>query len=113
MVEKQVDMEDNLMGSEDYKSVVWFSHKEDRHFFHKEDKVVVVLEYVFPQGIVDFTENECAKDLVSHSVHTTGQGLQSEITPQDEIVSPFEFDSQMEVSPQCEVECPEGSGNQK
>jgi hypothetical protein len=72
MVEKHVDMEDNLMGSEDYKSVVGFSHKEDRHFFHKEDKVVVVLEDVSPQGIVDFPEKECAKDLVSHSVHMTG-----------------------------------------
>ena len=99
MVEKHVDMEDNLMGSKDYKLVVGFSHKEDRHFFHKEDKVVVVLEEVSPQRIVDFREKECAKDLVSHSIHTTGYGLQFEIAPQAEVVSPFEFESKMEVSP--------------
>jgi hypothetical protein len=49
MVEKHVKMEDNLMGYEDYKSVYGFSHKGDKHFSHKEDKVVVFLEYVFPQ----------------------------------------------------------------
>ena len=72
MVEKHVHMEDNLMGSEDYKSVDGISHKVDRNFFHKEDKVVVVLEDVSPHGIVDFLDKECSKDLVSHSVHTMG-----------------------------------------
>ena len=48
MVEKHVDMEDNLMGSEDYKLVAGFSHKVDRHSIHKEDKVVDVLEDVAP-----------------------------------------------------------------
>jgi hypothetical protein len=71
MDEKHADMGDNLMGFEDYKSVSRFSHKVDRHFFHKEDKVFVVLEDVSPQGIVDFPKKECAKDLVSHSTHMT------------------------------------------
>jgi hypothetical protein len=72
MVEKHVDMEDNLMSSEDYKSVFGFSHKVDRIFFHKEDKVVVFLEDVSPQGIVDFLKKQCVKDLVSHSSHMIG-----------------------------------------
>ena len=73
MVEKHVHMEDNLMGYEDYKLV--------DGFFHKEDKVFVFLEDVSPQGITDFPEKERAKDLVSHSIHTTGYGLQFEIAP--------------------------------
>jgi hypothetical protein len=55
-------VEDNLMGFENYNLVDGFVHKLDRHFFHKEDKVFVVLEDVSPQGIVDFLEKECAKD---------------------------------------------------
>jgi hypothetical protein len=50
------------MDFEDYNLVDGFFHKVDKHFFHKEDKVVVVLENVSPQGIVDFSEKECAKD---------------------------------------------------
>ena len=63
-VEKHVRAKDNLMGFGDYNLVDGFVHKVDRHFVHKEDKVVVVLENVAPQGIVDFPEKECAKDWV-------------------------------------------------
>jgi hypothetical protein len=113
MVEKHVEMEDNLMGSEDCKLVDGIFLKGDKKKFHEEDKVVVVLEDVPPRGIGDFLRKECAKDFVSHSVHTTCYGLQSEIAPQDNIVSPFDVGSQMEFSPQHEVEFLEGSGIQK
>jgi hypothetical protein len=66
MVEKHVHMEDNLMGSEDYNSVDGFSHKGDRHFVHKDNKVFLFLEDVSPHGIVDFPKKEYTKDLVSH-----------------------------------------------
>lgn len=46
MIEKHVQMEDNLMGFEDYKSVDGFAHKGDKHFVHEEDKVVVILDDV-------------------------------------------------------------------
>lgn len=46
MVEKHVQMEDNLMGSKDYKLVDGFAHKGDKHFVHEEDKVVVILDDV-------------------------------------------------------------------
>jgi hypothetical protein len=75
MVEKHVKMEDNLMSSEDYKSVNGFSHKGDKHFFHKEDKFVGFLEDVSPWGIEDFPKKERAKDLVSHFVHIMCYGL--------------------------------------
>jgi hypothetical protein len=60
-----------------------------------------------------FPRKGMCQDLVSHSVHTTGYGIEFEIAPQDEIVSPFQFDSQMKVSPQRELEFLEGSGNHK
>jgi hypothetical protein len=117
MVEKHLQREDNPMGSEDCKPDDLFVHKGDKHFVLEEgkksmrqctlapckdiingkNKVFVVLKDFVPQRIADFPEKECAKDFVSHSVHTMGYGLQSEISPQAEIVSRFEFDPQMEV----------------
>jgi hypothetical protein len=37
MVEKHVQVEDNLMGSKDYKPNDVFSHKGGKHFVHEED----------------------------------------------------------------------------
>jgi hypothetical protein len=41
-----------------------------------------------------------------------GYGLQSKASSQAEVVSQFEVESQIKVSPQREVECLEGYGNQ-